>query len=94
MLAGAECPGAGHADCDAEGVAWEDFDLRFGAFASDISSEETDKTECSLFLLAKSELDFDWTYLERPESNDAVHHELLGSAFEMDEDSSHCSGGS
>ena len=51
VLAGAECPGASHADRDAERIARQNLDIGLSAAIANIALDETPETPDTLHLL-------------------------------------------
>lgn len=68
VLAGAEGPGTGHADCDAESIARKDLDIGLSSTVSDITLDETEETPGAL---------------HDPKGNNTVQHPLVNHAVQM-----------
>ena len=52
VLAGAECPGASHANCDTERITRKNLDLGLSTAVANIALDEAEKTPGALCLLA------------------------------------------
>lgn len=71
VLAWAEAPGVGHAEGDADGVAWESFDFSLCAFAANVVADNGDDTGEAL---------------KDPEDEGAEYEGLLWHAFRVHPD--------